>query len=69
MTVLLMAREAEKDTVHVPSLRRIAIQRPRESDNTSLCVLTEAIEVAPIFAVAGDLMYVMVWAFKQLVIH
>jgi len=32
-------------------------------------MLTEAIEVTPIFAVADDLMHVMVSVFKQLFIH
>lgn len=67
--MLLMSREAEKHTVHFPQLGSISIQRPRESGNRNLCMPTEAIEVAPIFAVAADLIYVVVWAFKQLVIH
>lgn len=32
-------------------------------------MLTEVIEVTPISAVVGNLMYVMVWVFKQLFIH
>lgn len=53
----------------LPTAQQDCVQWPRESHNSNLCMLTEAIEVTPIFAVADDLMHAMVSVFKQLFIH